>query len=173
MKKVLFVLFSSMILFACKKTKDSPNPPGSSRNQWDGRYRLEGTMTDFVNADFRWKDNSYQYTLQSSGTASDSLVSNDLGFPGIVIANLANATYYSRFGLVFNFDAATNKVTSVTNYYGQPSSNGRSAVLDPTGINSVDPVSKNIRVKIFMDETGLGSHRTSFDLTLVYLGARP
>ncbi|MDT9096606.1 hypothetical protein RSW32_25110, partial [Escherichia coli] len=74
--------------------------------------------------------------------------------------------------LIMNFDAATNKVTSVTNYYGQPSSNGRSAVLDPTGANSIDPTTRNIRVKFFMDETGITGHRATFDLTLVYLGAR-
>ena len=96
--------------------------------------------------------------------------------PGIVIGNtgggITNATYYAKFGLIMNFDAATNKVTSVTNYYGQPSSTGRSAVLDPTGVNSIDPTTKNIRVKFFMDETGIAGHRATFDLTLVYLGAR-
>lgn len=174
--KTLFLL--SAIVFtigACKKSKDEPAP--SARNQWDGRYRIEGTMTDHSNAAFGWMNNSYEYTLQTSGATTDSLVSNNLGFPGIVIGNtgggITNATYYAEFGLIMAFDAATNKVVSVTNYYGQPSSNGRTAVMDPSGVNSINPATKNIRVKFFMDETGIAGHRATFDLTLVYLGARP
>ena len=64
-------------------------------------------------------------------------------------------------------------MTSVTNYYGQPSSSGRSAILDPTGVNSIDPATKNIKLRFFMDETGIAGHRSTFDITLVYLGDRP
>lgn len=174
--KTLFLLSVIVLTIgACKKKQDDPAP--STRNQWDGRYRMEGTMTDHSNAAFGWMGNTYLYTLQTSGTATDSLVSNDLAIPGIIIGNtgagITNATFYSKFGLIMNFDAATNKVTSVINYYGQPSSSGRSAVLDPTGANSIDPVTKNIRVKFFMDETGIAGHRSTFDVTLVYLGTRP
>jgi hypothetical protein len=171
---MLSVVF--LTIGACKKKKDDTTTP-AARNQWDGRYRMEGTMTDHSNAAYGWMNNTYQYTLQTSGATTDSLVSNDLNFPGIIIGNtgggITNATYYSKFGLVMTFDAATNKVTSVTNYYGQPSSSGRSAVLDPTGVNSIDPATKNIKVKFFMNETGVTGHRATFDVTLVYLGARP
>ena len=176
MKIKSLLLFSIVVLTlgACKKSKDDT---GTGRNEWDGRYRMEGTMTDHSNAAFGWMANTYQYTLQTSGTNTDSLVSNDLGFPGIVIGNtgggITNATFYSKFGLVLTFDAATNKVTSVTNYYGQPSADGRSAMLDPTGVNSIDPATKNIKVKFFMDQTGIAGHRSTFDITLVYLGQRP
>ncbi|MCP9751211.1 hypothetical protein [Ferruginibacter sp. HRS2-29] len=175
MKKMNKVFLFAMIMaaaVACKKSKDEPASP-TTRNQWDGRYRMEGTMTDLTNSDFRWKDNTYLYTLQTSGTNTDSLVSADLGFPGIVIANITNATFYSGFGLVLTLDAANNKVTGLTNYFGQPSSAGRSAVLDPTGANSIDPATKNIKLKFFMDQTGVTGHRATFDVTLVYLGARP
>ena len=174
-KKTFFLLSIVVIVFgACKKNREDTAP---TRNQWDGRYRMEGTMTDHSNNAFGWKDNSYQYTLQTSGSTQDSLVSNDLGFPGIVIGNtgggITNATFYGKFGLIIAFDAATNKVTSVTNYYGQPSSSGRSAILDPTGVNSIDPATKNIKLRFFMDETGIAGHRSTFDITLVYLGDRP
>ncbi len=177
MRSLILFVFAIAALGACKKKTDDTTPPPATRNQWDGRYRLEGTMTDHSNPAFGWMNNTYEYTLQTDGTNKDSLVSNTLGFPGIVIGNtgggITNATYYSKFGLIMTFDAATNKVTSVTNYYGQPSSSGRSAVLDPTGANDVNPVTKNIRVKFFMDETGIAGHRSTFDVTLVYLGARP
>lgn len=174
-KTLLLLTAIVLTIGACKKSKDDPAP--STRNQWDGRYRMEGTMTDHTNPAFGWMNNTYEYTLQTSGPNTDSLVSNTLNFPGIVIGNtgggITNATFYSKFGLIMTFDAATNKVTSVTNYYGQPSSSGRSAVLDPSGINAIDPVTKNIRVKFFMDETGVAGHRATFDVTLVYLGTRP
>lgn len=175
MRNLILFVCVLVLAGACKKKKDDPDPSGT-RNQWDALYRIEGTMTDHSNPAYGWMNNTYEYTLQTSSPTSDSLVSNTLTFPGIVIGNtgggITNATYYSKFGLIMNFDAATNKVTSVTNYYGQPSSTGRSAVLDPTGANSIDPATKNIRVKFFMDETGIVGHRATFDLTLVYLGAR-
>ena len=176
MRNVILSVCFLIAVGACKKKKDDTTPT-PTRNQWDGKYRMEGTMTDHSNPAFGWKDNSYEYTLQTSGTTSDSLVANALGFPGIIIGNtgggVTNATFYSNFGLVLTFDASTNKVTSVTNYFGQPSSSGRSAVLDPSGVNAIDPTTKNIRVKFFMDETGIAGHRATFDVTLVYLGARP
>lgn len=174
MRNLLLVFASTLLLagISCKKDKDD-NPDPNDRNQWDGRYRMEGTMTDHVNPDYRWKDDTYEYKMHTSGANTDSLTADALGFPGIVIANISSATYFSKFGLVFTFDAATNKVTAVTNYYGQPSSNGRSAVLDPTGVNAIDPVTKNIQVKFFMNETGVVGPRHTYDVTLVYLGARP
>lgn len=177
LRNLLVAVIATSSLFSCKKKSDDTTPPPSTRNQWDGRYRMEGTMTDHSNPAFGWMNNTYEYTLQTSGANTDSLVSNNLGFPGIVIGNtgggITNATFYSKFGLILTFNAATNKVTAVTNYYGQPSSSGRSAVLDPSGANSIDPATKNIQLKFFMDETGIAGHRSTFDVTLVYLGARP
>ena len=176
MRNLILLVFAVAALGACKKKKDDTTPP-STKNEWDGRYRMEGTMTDHSDPSFHWLNNSYEYTLQTSGTNTDSLVANALGFPGIVVANtgssITNATFYGKFGLVITFDAAAKKVTSVTNYYGQPSSGGFSAALDPTGANSVDAATKNIKIKFFMDQTGVVGHRATFDVTLVYLGARP
>lgn len=173
MRSLIFMLVTCIVMFACKKSKTTDN---NGLNQWDGRYRMEGAMTDHSNPAFGWMNNTYEYSLHTCGSNTDSLVSKTLAFPGIVIGNtgggITNATFYSNFGLIMTFDAATNKVTAVTNYYGQPSSSGRSAVLDPSGFNDVDPVTKNIRVKFFMDEVGIAGHRATFNITLVYLGAR-
>lgn len=176
MHSVLFILAAFIIMPACKKSKTTP---ASTLNPWDGRYRMEGTMTDHTNPAFGWMNNTYEYSLHTSGPNTDSLVSKTLNFPGIVIGNtggvppITNATFYSNFGLIMTFDAATNKVTAVTNYYGQGAGpSGRSAVLDPSGFNDVDPATKNIRVKFFMDETAVVGHRATFNVTLVYLGPR-
>jgi len=173
-RSILFVLAAMLMLNACKKSKTTP---ASTLNQWDGRYRMEGTMTDHTNPANHWMNNTYEYSLHTSGANTDSLVCKALNMPGIVIGNtgggITNQTFYGNFGLIMTFNAATNKVTAVTNYYGQGAGpSGRSAVLDPSGFNDVDPVTKNIRVKFFMDETAVAGHRATFNVTLVYLGAR-
>lgn len=170
MRNLILFLCTIAAIWACKKNNDT-TPPGAL-NQWDGRYRMEGTMVDSHNPAFVWAGNIYEYKLYTSGTNTDSLVSNDLGFPGIIIKNGINLTFYGTFGLVITFDAASNKVTGLTNYFGQPSTSGRSAILDPSGANSIDPVTKNIRIKFWMDEVGVPGHRCAFDVTLVYLGPR-
>jgi len=173
-RSILFIVAAMLMFNACKKSKTTP---ASTLNQWDGRYRMEGTMTDHSNPAFVWMNNTYEYSLHTSSANTDSLVSKSLNMPGIVIGNtgggITNATFYSNFGLIMTFDAATNKVTAVTNYYGQGAGpSGRSAVLDPSGFNDIDPVTKNIRVKFFMDETAVVGHRATFTVTLVYLGPR-
>lgn len=66
-KTLLLLSVLVLAMGACKKSSDDPAP--SSRNQWDGKYRMEGTMTDHSNSAFGWMNNTYQYTLQTSGAA--------------------------------------------------------------------------------------------------------
>lgn len=167
--KLFFLTPILLLLFSCSKDSDAgPDPVGL--NPWDGKYRMEGVMTDMVNPAFTWHNNNHTYAMETTSSTQIKVVSDDLTIPGIVIANGINATYYGTFGLLINFDPATNEITSVTNSYGQPSSSGRSAVLDPSGINEWDPVTKNLTVKFWMDENG--SHRSSFEINCVYIGAR-
>ena len=83
-------------------------------------------------------------------------------------------SYYGSFAPVFNFDADGN-VTSVVNYYGQPSSNGRRAQLDPTGVNKMTfdagGKPKELKVKYFMLQPGT-TVRCKFSETFTYLGPR-
>jgi len=171
MRNLILLLSTILLVVSCKKDKGS-NPPPGNLNPWDGRYRIEGTMIDHADPSFEWAGDTYIYSLQTSGANTDSVISENLGMPGHLIKNGINLSYYSNFGLIVTFDAATNKVTAVTNYYGQPSSNGRSAVLDPSGVNAVDPATKTIKIKYWMDEVGTPGHRASFDETWVYIGPR-
>ena len=100
------------------------------------------------------------------------MFSPDLGISGHLFLNLSNLSYYAKFSVIVKFDPVTNKAVSVRNGYGQPSENGRSAVLDPSGINTWDPSTKNIKIKYWMDETGVTGHKVSFDETWTYIGAR-
>lgn len=176
MKILKFLIPVAMVaaLMSCKKDKEeTPDPPDPTNNPWDGRYRIEGSMTDMKDPAFVWAGNTYEYRLETNSATQVTLYSKDLNFPGHLIRNGINLSYYGNFGLVVNFDPVTNKISSITNHYGQPSAtNGRSAILDPSGANKWDPVTKNITIKYWMDETGWVGHRTSFDETWVYIGPR-
>lgn len=173
MKRGIISILGLLLIMAassCKKSKDAD--PASNLSLIDARYRMEGTMTDAKDPAFIWPGNTYEYSLETITLTQVKLISKDLSLVGHLIKNGINLSYYSNFGLLVNFDPATNKITSITNFYGQPSSNGRSAILDPSGVNAWDPVTKNIKIKYWMDEAGFAGHRTSFDETWVYLGAR-
>lgn len=168
-RSLFLIVLTIVLLHACKKSKDNP---ASTLNPWDGKYRFEGTLVDNKDANIVWPGNTYEYSLETQSATQVLLISKDLGFAGHILKNIANPTFYATFGLLVNFDPATGKITSITNSYGQPSSSGRSAVLDPSGVNTWDPVTKNIRIKYWMDEVGFAGHRTAFDETWIYIGAR-
>lgn len=171
--RIRFVVIASIILIlqsSCHKKRSSIGPD-NSLNKWDGRYRVEGTLTDVSDPQITWAG-SYEYNLITTSSSQLKMVPKDLGIEGHLIKHGSSLSYYSQFGPVLTLDANTNKITAITNFYGQPSPSGRSAVLDPSGANAWDPVTKNIKIKFWMDETGLPGHRTSFDETWVYIGAR-
>lgn len=168
--KLLVVAALFTVLCSCSK-KDDDNDD-TTLNPWDGRYRLEGTLTDHTEPVITWPGNTYEYRLETNSPTQVTLVSKDLGIPGHLISHGGSLSYYSNFALVLTFDPATHKITGITNHYGQPSDNGRSAVLDPSGANQWDPVTKNISIKYWMDQTGVAGHKTSFNETWVYIGAR-
>lgn len=169
MRTLIAVLSFAILLPSCKKSKDDATP---AANPLDGKYRLEGTLTDNKEPVYVWPGDTYLYTLETVSSTQVKLISLDLGIAGHLLKNGINLTYYGNFGLLVTFDPSTNKITSLTNSYGQPSTSGRSAVLDPSGVNTWDPVTKNIKIKYWMDETGFTGHRTSFDETWVYVGKR-
>ena len=169
-RSLVFILTALLMLNACKKSKTTET--AGTTNPWDGRYRFEGTLTDAKEPVYVWPGNTYEYNLEPISATQLKVISKDLAIPGHLLKNGINLTYYGTFGLIVTFDPATNKITAVTNFYGQPSTSGRSAVLDPSGVNTWDPATKNIKIKYWMDETGFAGHRTSFDETWVYIGAR-
>jgi uncharacterized protein DUF1735 len=140
------------------------------RNKWDGVYEVTGSLVDAVNpALSSVPGDPYPFEVELRTTGPNSV---GMYVPGLNYAHLiAGNSYYGNFGPVFTFDEATNKVTSVVNKFGQPSSNNRSADIDPTGVNAYNPSTKVIDVKYFMVQAG--SVRTKFDDKLTYTGPRP
>ena len=146
------------------------------KNKWDGVYEATGTMVDLANATLTGFY-PLEWELQTASATQCIVVDNVyLGFPGHIINSPAGLSYYGSFGLVVTFDPATDKITNVVNYYGQPAANTRSAALDPTGINAYDAATKTINIKYIMKQVLNpplpNNNRTLFDETWKFLRPR-
>lgn len=140
------------------------------RNIYDGEFTVTGSMVDFANGGLTGRYPMSAYLI-TSGASTVRLY--DRGVPGYyhTILNGGSTSYYGAFGVEFTI--ANNKITSVVNIYGQPSSNGRSAELDPSGANTWDPATKTMKVKYWMNQPSvIAPHRSAFDETYKYVGIR-
>ena len=140
------------------------------RNKYDGVYEVTGSLVDLVNGSLSSVPGDpypFEVELRTVGATSVTMY-----VPGLDYAHLiATGSYYGTFSPVFTFDEATNKIISVTNYWGQPTAgNKRSAEIDPTGANKFN-ADKSIDAKYFMFQGG--SLRTKFDDHFTYTGPRP
>lgn len=148
------------------------------KNQWDGAYEVTGTMEDLTSSALTGFLPNPNYHLVTSGAATVSGFDAhpDWMGPYLRILNNGADSYYGSFSPVFELDPATNKVVKVTNIYGQPAGNTRSAGLDPSGENYYDPATKVMKVKFFMYQpsaVATAPHiRVKFDWTLKRTGNR-
>jgi len=127
------------------------------KNKYEGRYVLTGTMVHlpspgaYNHITAITGDEPYTVQLQTLDGSSlifyDEQVWQDYMYPMSTAAGAASG--WGSFCPIFKFDDAGN-VIAVTNYYGQPAGNTRSAVLDPTGINKYDPATKSFTVSYYM-----------------------
>lgn len=160
-----------------------------AKNPYDGVYAVTGPMADAVNpalvqwnnqkgyTDQFFKDhnNGWELHLITTGAAQcimyDNTIWGDFFHP---IWTGTDNSGYGSFSLVVNFNPANGSISSVTNYYGQPAGNTRSAALDPSGVNAVQG-NKDILIKYFMIQTnqatGTGP-RTTFNEKWEYVGSR-
>jgi hypothetical protein len=142
------------------------------KNKYDGTYIATGSMVDYANAALT---GPYPWNVQLVTNGAAQVLLLDLDYTEDIYHKILNggaSSYYGSFGLVINFDAE-NKVTSVVNLYGQPAANGRSAELDPSGVNTWDPVTKTLKVKYWMNQPSvITPHRVLFDEIFTYKGPR-
>ncbi|MGB8193425.1 MAG: DUF1735 domain-containing protein [Chitinophagaceae bacterium] len=145
------------------------------KNRYDGIYRVTGTMTDIAAPTITGYF-PQDVDLVTTGAASVVMIPRDLGISGHLILSGTSLSYYGSFGPVFTFDLATDKVISVTNSYGQPAGNTRSAEIDPSGINKWNASDKSMDVKYFMKQpntvTTAPFIRVYFNEHFEYLGSR-
>ena len=146
------------------------------KNAWDGAYEVTGSMNDVGNPGLTGLF-PMEYHLITSGAATvdgyDPVYWVDYFVP---IQSGADVSGYGSFSPVFEFDPETNKVIKVTNIYGQPAGNTRSAELDPSGENYYDPETQTVKVKFFMKQPSViatpPNIRVSFDWTMKRTGDR-
>ena len=144
------------------------------RNKWDGLYRVTGTFTDIASPTLTFTEQVVN--LVTVSPTSVVMIPKELGIPGYLILSGTSLSYYGSFGPTFAFNPSTNKLVAVTNSYGQPAGNTRSAEIDPSGTNNFDPATKAIVVKFFMKQpntvTTAPHIRVFFSNTLIHQGAR-
>lgn len=144
------------------------------RNVYDGHYTVTANspMVDAANGGLTGNYPMDVY-LVTVGANSVVMVDNAIGTPSHSIKNGSSTSYYGSFAPVLNFDpSGSGVIVSVTNYFGQPAGNGRSAEMDPSGVNKRS-ADKNIQVKYWMNQPAvITPHRTYFDETFTYLGDR-
>jgi len=184
-----------------------------AKNNWDGTYAVRGPVTDIVTPNLVQWENQPGYSdpwldahpgawevhlITTGGSQCETFDNTIWGSCGHALYNTASGgnTGYGSYGIVVNFDAATNTVASVFNYYGDPSrpatnlgnpasgsgppnyqaSNTRYATLDPSGTNTVLG-NKDIEIKYFLwhpaaTSPALTVPRTTFDEKWEYIGPR-
>ena len=167
-----------------------------AKNNWDGVYLRQGTYSDVsaAGAGFTYGGDQ-QYSLVTAGAATCKVINDDLngGIPGYIFSNAGTGSYYGSYGYVISFNPATNTISEIHNYYGDPTmpitsggnptlgtgppnyaaANGRRAVLDPSGANTVLS-NKDIKIKHWMLHPAVvpGGPRVFLDETWVYQGPR-
>jgi len=127
------------------------------KNKYEGRYVVTGRMDylpslgAYVHVTTVWDPDPFTCQLQTLDGHSlvffDELLFGDYIYPMATASG--GVSGWGSFSPIFTFDDSGN-VIAVTNYYGQPAGNTRSAVLDPTGINKYDPATKSFKVSYFM-----------------------
>lgn len=149
----------------------------NAKNKYDGLYTVTATapMTDVVNPALTGLYPMKKISLVTQGPNSVAMYDGEYFSNGYFhpILNGGGTSAYGSFSPVFTMDASGN-VTSVTNYYGQPSGNGRSGQLNPAGVNkfTVNGSTKTLEVSYYMLQPGT-SIRTSFYEKWEFTAARP
>lgn len=143
------------------------------KNKYDGHYLLTGTMVDAANSALT-SAAPIEVDLETVGASSVILNPTQGPFAyGYLypILNAGSGSGYGSFTPIFNFDANDN-IVSVENAYGQPASNGRSAEIDPSGLNKYN-ADKSIDVKYWMNQPSvIAGHRSAMDEHFKYIGPR-
>jgi hypothetical protein len=157
------------------------------KNKYDGLYEVtKGVMVDTTNAGlghgniFR-NNNGYgnqQYELRTIGSSTNEIYDHDF-FGGYYqpISSGASYSQYGNFSGVFTFDPATDRISAVTNHYGQPNpTNTRGGLVDATHQNKWTEGVGIKDVRYYMTQPsviGTPPHiRTRFSEEWKYLGPR-
>lgn len=145
----------------------------TARNVYDGIYTMEGTLEDKVVSSIT---GVYPLEMQLITYSSKAvgLYNPDGKSYSHPIKNGSTPSIYGSYSPVF-FINDDGTIIRVTNYHGQPASNGRSAQLDPTGVNKVTfgADGKVVSLEVSYILIQAGSPRTYFKEKFTYKSPRP
>lgn len=152
------------------------------KHKYEGRYICTGTFADVTNAAWSHasgalKTNYGEDLIYDLETVDGSTLI--IGYsPTFDASNRfyfftgSAFSYYGSFCPKFTFDTSGN-ITAVTNAYGQPATNTRSAQLDPTGVNKYDEATKSFTVSYWMNQPSVVAapphHRTKLVETYTFV----
>jgi hypothetical protein len=148
------------------------------KNKYDGVYTVTALspMVDLANGALTGYY-PFTYALVTTGANTCDCIEVEDDYPLHPISNGGAWSYYGSFcpQLEFNPDGS-GQITAVTNYWGQPAGNSRSAEIDPSGVNAWDPATGDITIKYFMKQPTVVTTppyiRTKFDELWSYTGSR-
>ncbi|QES90383.1 DUF1735 domain-containing protein [Rhizosphaericola mali] len=145
----------------------------TAKNDYDGEYTVTGTFSDL---NFPAYKGIYPKTvdLVSTGINTNSYLDVSTYSSAYIYYFFNTGTsvsYYGNFSPIFTFTG--NKVTAVTNAYGQGTNTSlRYAELNPSGINTVEfddnGTPKTISVSYYMKVGAVGSGAIRVAITEVY-----
>jgi hypothetical protein len=149
------------------------------KNKYDGKYQVTAVspMVDILNATLTGYY-PFIYELETSGGNSVKCLLTDPGYYDYYhpILSGTSTSVYGAFGLELVIDPTTGAITALNNPWGNPPSNTRMPVLDPSGVNKYDAATKTIKLKYWMKQPSLvptaPNIRVYFDETWTYKGAR-
>lgn len=169
----------------------------SVKNKYDGIYSVTGSFRDVSAAGAAFTGRyPLEYQLVTTGPSSVNvcmLINGEIT-PGYLFSNNGAGSFYGSFGSQVTFDPATDLISDMRNYYGDPAnaasgignpalgtgapnyaaSNGRRATLDPSGVNAYNEATRTISVKYFMLQPSVVpvGPRAFFEETWTYIGSR-
>lgn len=140
------------------------------KNKYDGVYTVTGLSPYIDNALGAAATGAWPltYHLITATANTVNVYCEEMGDIAYLFKNAGGLTYYGELGFTVTFDLATDNITSVHNYYGDPGnpatgianpasgtgppnyasgSLGRRLRLDPTGVNKYDAASRSIEIK--------------------------
>lgn len=151
----------------------------AAKNKYDGLYTVNATapFVDLTSSAFTGLYPMKLMSLITQGPNSVAMydgqyAANAYGHPFL---NAGGTSYYGSWSPLFTMDPTSGAVTSVTNYHGQPSANGRSAGLNPAGVNKFTvnaDGSKTLEVSYYLLQPGT-TIRTMLYEKWTFTGARP
>lgn len=133
------------------------------KNKYAGEYMVTGIMTDSYSSSLVHVSEGLvqdgEDMLVDLETVDGSTVvfgyspTFDTSYYYLIYTGSSFSSYGS-FCPQFTFDSEGN-ITAVTNYYGQPASNTRSAEIDPSGVNKYDEATKSFTVSYWMNQSSV------------------